>query len=335
MRKFMRALTYTLKEWEMERGIRVDTARYKMLDGSIRKLVKKVGDGSIISRFDKTTLPTKPTDVVCPHFLELKWANGCPYRCAWCYLQGTFRFHPMKKRPRVKDRELVRRHLEAFFDFQGSAEILNTGELADSLMTEHKKEPFSDFVLPLFENQQKHKVLFLSKSPYIWNFLKYKENGQAVMSFSLNAETVAKKWEKAPDIDSRIEAAKQVSNAGYETRIRIDPIVPYGNWQESYKKLIDKIFNKFKPNRITIGSLRGLQSTINQAVDKTWVKYLSEWSNWGRKMAFDLRFNMYSTVLNYLKEDYDYTNVALCKETVEMWNALSMNYTTIRCNCTL
>jgi len=37
-------------------------------------LVKQVADGSIIKRFDKTPYPVKPTDVVCPHFLELKWA---------------------------------------------------------------------------------------------------------------------------------------------------------------------------------------------------------------------------------------------------------------------
>jgi hypothetical protein len=26
------------------------------------------------------------------NILELKWAYGCPFDCAWCYLKGTFRF---------------------------------------------------------------------------------------------------------------------------------------------------------------------------------------------------------------------------------------------------
>ena len=61
------------------------------LTGRVEKRIVKVGDGSIIKLFDRTPVPTKKTDVVCPHFLELKWANGCPFSCAWCYLQGTFR----------------------------------------------------------------------------------------------------------------------------------------------------------------------------------------------------------------------------------------------------
>ena len=55
---------------------------YKLLDGSVKRLVEKVGDGSIIIRFEKTPYPEGPNDVVCPHFLELKWANGCPYNCS-------------------------------------------------------------------------------------------------------------------------------------------------------------------------------------------------------------------------------------------------------------
>jgi len=71
--------------------LKVHFKEYKQLDGSSKMLVSRVGDGSIITRFDKTPLPGSRGDVVCPHFLELKWATGCPYSCAWCYLQGTFR----------------------------------------------------------------------------------------------------------------------------------------------------------------------------------------------------------------------------------------------------
>jgi len=47
---------------------------YKTLDGSCKRLVQRVGDGSIMRRFDKTRCPEKETDVVCPHFLELAWS---------------------------------------------------------------------------------------------------------------------------------------------------------------------------------------------------------------------------------------------------------------------
>ncbi|MGQ9818252.1 MAG: hypothetical protein ACUVQ3_09965, partial [bacterium] len=131
----------------------------------------------------------------------------------------------------------------------------------------------------------------------------------------------------------RIEAAKKVFEKGYEVRVRIDPMVPIENWQKHYGQLLEVIFSNFTPERITLGSLRGLQSTINGCTDKTWVRYLKESSNWGKKMDFKTRHNMYATLIEKLKTDYNFEKVALCKETIQMWDALKMNYKKIKCNC--
>ena len=49
---------------------------------------------------------------------------------------------------------------------------------------------------------------------------------------------------------------------------------------------------------------------------------------------------MYVHLIKYLKEKYNYTNISLCKETIEMWEKLrskfespDMDYKKIRCNC--
>jgi spore photoproduct lyase len=315
--------------------IKVVTKEYELLDGTTRTLVQRVGDGSIIKRFEKTPLPRKPTDVVCPHFLELKWALGCPFDCAWCYLKGTLRFTPTKTRPHIKEYSKIEQHVRAFIDkANGCQELLNTGELADSLMWEKNGHPFSRFIISLFSGQESHRVLFLTKSDYVDNFLAADYRAQAVVSFSLNADAVARRFEKrAPEVTKRIQAATKLSHAGYEVRIRIDPMVPIAGWEWHYISLIDRLFSSFVPARITLGSLRGLQSTINEAVDKSWVAYLSESSNWGRKISFKVRHKMYERLLRHIRETYRYTNVALCKETLAMWHQLGMDYRSIRCNC--
>jgi len=309
---------------------------YPLLDGSRSTLVRKIGDGSIITRFEKTPNPIKPTDVVCPHFLELKWATGCLFHCSWCYLNGTLRFAPRKTRPYVKDYGKIEQHVRAFVEnVDWCDEILNTGELSDSLMHERNGNPFSKFILSLFGEQERHKVLFLTKDNYVDNLLRSEHRCQAIISFSVNADEAAKRFENgAPPVAERIEAANRVSKAGYEVRIRIDPIVPIPNWEDGYKSLIDEIFSRFLPSRITLGSLRRLQSTINQATDKSWVNYLSERSNWGKRIEFNKRYWMYYQLIQYLKEKYTYTDIALCKETLEIWDKLGMNYKKIRCNCT-
>ena len=319
------------------RPLKIKYKEYEMLDGTKENLIQQVSDGSIIKRFDRTPNPQKLTDAICPHFLELKWAYGCPYNCAWCYLQGTLRFLPAKTRPVVKDYHKIKRHLESFFNDTSNnkypPEILNSGELADSLMWENNEDPFSVFITSLFEDQSRHKVLFLTKSTNIDNLLKIGSDN-IIPSFTINACSVAKRWEKgAPDIRERIEAAKMLSDSGYPVRIRIDPVVPIEGWDHEYMELVDDLFSHFTPERITLGSLRGLQSTINNSKDKSWVEYLSQASNWGKRIDFDTSYSMYSTIIYYLKEKYDYNHVALCKETKGMWEMLGMDYRKIRCNC--
>ena len=314
--------------------IKISLKEYELLDGSTRLLVQHVGDGSIIRRFDKTPLPVRSTNVVCPHFLELKWAYGCPFDCAWCYLKGTFRFLPTGTKPVVKSYDKIESHIRRFLSELTTPEVLNTGEIADSLMSEGSSQPFSKFIIPIFESQSRHKVLFLTKSNNIRYLLEINSHNQVIISFSFNADEVAKKWERgAPPVARRIEAAKELTKAGYEVRIRIDPIVPIPDWEEHYTSLVDQIFASFTPERITLGSLRGLQSTVNGSTDKSWVEYLKENSNWGKKVDFKTRYEIYASMIKKLKDVYRYEGIALCKETVAMWAKLGMDYRKIKCNC--
>lgn len=313
--------------------IKVKYQKYRLLNGKVKTLVQQVNDGSIITRFNKTPSPQKSEDVICPHFVELKWAYGCPYDCAWCYLKGTFRFHPSKTLPVVKPYEKIELHTRKFLEEVKTPEILNTGEIADSLMHENGKLAFSKLIIPIFESQKLHKVLFLTKSSNVKNLLEIEPHNQVIISFTLNAIPVAEKWEKASSVLKRIEAAKKVFDAGYDVRVRIDPIVPIEDWSKHYLQLLDIIFDNLVPERITLGSLRGLQSTINGCTDKSWIKYLKESSNWGKKVDFGTRYDVYSGIIHELKTKYKFDKVALCKETMQIWKSLKMDYRKIKCNC--
>lgn len=87
--------------------------------------------------FNKT-----PSDIVCPHFWELVWATGCPYKCAWCYLQGTFYGDVT---PKFFGRSELKEQLVSFLSeiehLSDRSFVLNTGELADSLMGEFGEDP--------------------------------------------------------------------------------------------------------------------------------------------------------------------------------------------------
>src|SRR3989304_4222732 len=137
-----------------------------------------------------------------------------------------------KTKPVVKEYCKIQKHTQSLFENDGySEELLNAGELADSLMTENAKEPFSKFIIPLFEQQEKHKVLLLTKSTCTKNLEKIESHKQTIISFSLNAPCVSKKWEMAPPVKERIQAARTLNQSGYDVRVRIDPMVPIEKWQ--------------------------------------------------------------------------------------------------------
>ena len=319
-----------------KRELSIEVKNMKELNGDVKPNFSNVSDGSIITLFDKTPFPEKGNDVVCPHFVELKWANGCNFDCAWCYLNGTLRFRPMKKKPYLKDKCKIIKHLESYFDQLDKPTLLNSGELSDSLVFEGSDNAITKFIIPLFKKQDKHQLLILTKSANVKGLLSSDSQDHVIVSFSINSFDVAERWEKkAPSPRQRIRAAKKLFDEGYTVRIRIDPIVPLENWKQGYKELIDFLFDHFTPERITIGSLRGLQSTINNCEDKSWLTYLDDPSNWGKKIGFNKRYKMYYHIINYLNNQYDYKEVGICKDTVDMWKKLGLDYNDIRCNCIL
>jgi spore photoproduct lyase len=268
--------------------------------------------------FDKT-----PEGIVCPHFYELRWAFGCNFECQWCYLLGT---SFGKKHFRAYDLETVLRHTARALREIQEPQIFNSGELSDS----YSNHPNMQAIMDLFETQSKHKLLLLTKTADPSSVVK-KPRRHLIYSCSLNALPVAARWEKlAPSPLDRIKAAKRVADAGCEVRARIDPIVPIEGWKERYAELVD-VMHEVPFSRVTLGTLRGLQRTINFASklgkDMSWTKYFSTTTKWGKKLSDELRFEIYSFTIDLLKPK----TVTVCKETDEMIARLGIK--DLRCNC--
>jgi len=286
---------------------------------------------NIVKQFDKT-----PPKIACGRFWELRWAFGCPLDCNYCYLRGTMRG---KMEPRYVPVEHVLLALKQLFQDKhfnaGKPAILNSGELADSLMNPEKMARIADaFDDPA--NQVGHKLLILSKfGPSNTKFLVERRRRNMICAWSLNALEVAKIWERrAPPPDKRLEAARMVAEVGYDTRIRIDPIFPIQEWKEHYADLMYRIFAEgdFEPTRIILGTPRGLWKTLvfakRTGMDMAWAQYFEkEETGWGKKIHFDARKQIYEFFYDTLSDiGYDKLKVTICKETISMWKELGLRY---------
>lgn len=285
------------------------------------------GNG-VVKLFNKT-----PEDIMCGPFWELRWAYGCPLNCSYCYLRGTMRGN--MKQSYVKIDEIKRCVNEAFQKIE-TPSIFNTGELCDSLMNPELMSQIID----LFETQNKHKIYLLSKfGVKNIGFLIEKHRKNTICGWSINSEQVANLWESgAAKPKDRISAASQVWNKGYDTRIRIDPIFPIEGWKTYYSSLIDNIFDNLFPNRIILGTPRGLWKTISYAeksgVDMKWANYFKETSGWGKKLPLDDRVSIYNYMIDELKKhEYPLSKISVCKETDTLLKSLELEYYPGRCNC--
>jgi len=265
--------------------------------------------------------------IVCEPFHVLSYYIGCPFACSYCYLQATFRgqVDPVIYR----NREELLTELDQWLALPGQMR-LNAGELDDSLALDGKI-PLVDDLVPRFLAQDRHTLLLVSKSANVRNLLKYRPNDRVIVAFSLNCVAAWQLFEeKTPHPYQRLEAAAQVSAAGYITVVRLDPMLPVPHWQEEYVELIDRVYAAFLPHQWTLGSLRFFQ-TLPMWTAK--VGRSTRVYNWGvevspedrrRRLKASVRASLYQHAIQTIRKHDPEVPVRLCKETEQMHQRLNL-----------
>ena len=330
---------YTIRAWKAHRTMgtynkqkkpkKEKTQEEEPLFHLNKKLQRKAGFvlrrrySKFIHYFDKT-----PAGIVCPHFYILAFANGCIFKCDYCYLKLTLRHWP---KPTVfSNTARMFQEIRHWLYATEKPSVLNAGELADSLVWDSEIKLTPNLV-PLFAQQKKHKLLLLSKSVNVSELAKLEPTPQVIVSFSLNAPKVAERYErKAPPPEKRLSVADYLKNLGWNLRLRIDPIIPIPSWQEAYKGLIEEI-NEIQPETVTLGTLRYFPNLPQYTSRKEVFKYaVDEKDPDGRyRLPFAQRLEIYQYFLDLLKVK----KIGLCKETEKIHQALGLSGNAQSCNC--
>jgi len=287
-----------------------------------------------------------------PHFSRLKYAmNGCFYQCDWCYLKLTYR----AVRPFIIVRaeyDRITEKIEKKLNNGSEPQFFNSGEFADSLSLEHLTGAARRFI-PWFGTTENGYLFMLTKSDNVDEILNLQHNGHTIMAWSMNNELVSRKFETgAPSFERRLNAAHRVQEAGYPLRVRLDPIVPLNGWQEDYAETIEAIFEKVRPERITLGTLRfedgfyKMRDSIFKsgpelpAIIKDMQPMFEPKLYPGRrrpsfgKRSFseEKRVEIFNFAINEIRK-YSDCKIALCKESANVWDAVDLNCSECSCVC--
>jgi len=301
---------------------------------------------------DTFTMPDNR--MLCPHFERLKLAgNGCFYKCDWCYLKLTYRANFPFITVRVQYYKIMA-DLEKRFRHATVPVMFNSGELADSLAMEHLTRAGQMFI-PWFGQSPNRYLFMLTKSDNVDDILDLPHNGHTVIAWSMNQKTVSQKFEiGAPPFDRRLAAAKKVQAAGYKVRVRLDPIVPFSGWKDAYADTVREIFSRISPERVTVGTLRFEEGFFKMRDSLfTTGKELQDLVG-GMKPMFPPklfpgakrpksgkysfseaeRTEIFAFIINQIRR-YSDCDIALCKESAGVWQALDLDTSKCRCVCQL
>ena len=276
----------------------------------------------------------------CAKFYKLTAYNNCNFWCEYCYLYLTFRTQPVSTHfinyEKMYD-EIIK------FDGSNvpkSLRVLNLGELGDPLAVDYITG-FAKQIIPFMpEHATRTRLLFLTKSDCVDDILSLDHGGQSIISFSVNTDAVFHQLEhRTASPDSRLIAAAKVQKAGYEVRLRIDPVIYYSTWEKDYIALVDKIFEYVQPTRITIGEYRpsnGLAHHISvRFPESPLLKINKSLVREGKKLRYpkNLRVKMFGTIIDAIKKHKSDIDISLCKEQPEIWKALGLGMKGLSCNC--
>ena len=276
----------------------------------------------------------------CAKFYKLTAHNNCNYWCEYCYLYLTFRTQPISTH--FTNYEKMYEEIEKFdrLRIPSYLKVLNLGELGDPLAVDYITD-FSKGIIPFMPRNASHtRLLFLTKSDCVDEVLGLDHGGQTIISFSVNTNTVFEQLEhRTPPPDARLAAARNVQRAGYEVRLRIDPIIFYSTWETDYGQLVDKIFQIVRPTRITLGEYRpsnGLANHISSRfpsspllrINRSLVK-----ENGKLRYPKELRIRMFKNIVEAIKRNDPTVEISLCKESPHIWKAAGLKMKRLSCNC--
>ncbi len=173
---------------------------------------------------------------------------NCLYDCKYCFLQGLYSSANFVLFVNYED--FFHSISEKIAEYKGKSLTFFSGYDCDSLAFD-KLSGFADHALTFFETFPNVELELRTKSIAINSLLRRKPLDNCIVAFSLSPSEIAKSMDsKAPNINRRIYAIKQLAEAGWKIGLRFDPLIYTSNWKNLYSSLFEEILNGLNPSML-------------------------------------------------------------------------------------
>jgi spore photoproduct lyase len=165
---------------------------------------------------------------------------NCLYDCRYCFLQGMYQ---SANYVLFVNYENFQDDIRRVCGNHPTEEVhFFSGYDCDSLALEPVTR-FADVFLPFFAALPNATLELRTKSTQIRGLANANPFSRCVVAFSLSPDEIATKVEaKAPPLERRLTAIKQLQRQGWQIGLRFDPLIYQTGYQEQYKGLFDQVF---------------------------------------------------------------------------------------------
>lgn len=266
-------------------------------------------------------------NAVCQTALELHCAYGCLHACDYCHIGGAFNI--------MVNLEALADHTRQVVSGNRWCRLWKFDNMTDTITLEPEYGA-SEVMVHLFAEQRDAFLLLYTKSDNVDHLLGLDHRGQALISWSLAADTASRLIEKhTPPMSDRIEAMRRCQQAGYHVRLRLSPICPVDGWREEATQMLEALFAAVRPEVITMDVLGWMNARqMLRAIDVEMLEpafrdYVDERAEAApgphQKHLFthEMRREIFRHHLREIRRLSPKTPVSICMETLDMWRDLS------------
>lgn len=265
----------------------------------------------------------------CCDYRVLNVGLGCPMDCVYCILQAYLNTPYLSFFLNTENLfEELNAKLEAH---EGGVMRIGTGEFTDSMALDSITR-LSSRLVRYFGRQSKGILELKTKSAAIENLQYLEHNGRTIVAWSLNSEEIIAHQEiRAAPLEQRLDAAARCVEWGYDCAFHFDPIISYPGWEEGYRKVITRLFEKVPAQRIVWISLGGfrylpaLKRIASERFSHTQIfahEFIDGLDN--KKRYFrNFRANLYKLIYQELMARCSPTTcIYFCMESDEIWREI-------------
>lgn len=280
----------------------------------------------------------------CPNYWHFSPYSFCPYDCLYCYLAGT---PGVKQSPTVKiflNLSEILNQIDHLVSQLAEPTAFYLGRLQDALALD-PLTGYSRIIIPFFARHKYARQIMLTKSENIQNILDLDHNNHTILSWSLNPPEISSAFEaNIPSVYKRIAAMKKCADAGYPIRAVIMPIIPIGNWRQTYEDFLRHLLNLIPLKRITIGQICSYPDALNfmerklgpdNPISMLLAKAHEKSPDGRTRFPIKFRIDVYKHIIETIKSSKPALPVALCMEEPAVFDALNIQRVPNRCNCVL